>query len=183
MATEPNDQQYAPLSDIRNEFSVYAEMESYESQLDDSAETAHNSESLLSGSYNEEESSESFQQALRAWRGVKVETTKAQSVNIPASNHSQSPPAATPTPHDGPSLLDGSYDEEKSHQEFEKALCAWRYGRKPASSRAASPVAPVVAAAAVPEIKFTKALSYFDQLMLDSFRNDLNHVDADEFAD
>lgn len=111
------------------------------------------------------------------------ETYKNENGRIQVDTSSRSSVAVT-----GSSLLDGSYDEEESAESFADALRAWRDAKhEKISQSVTSSTQPSSTQPTVPlslDIKFTKKLSYFDQLMLDQLRQGSQSPnDQEEYRD
>jgi hypothetical protein len=115
---------------------------------------------LMEGSYDEEASSQSFQEALKAWRHQisddTVRTTEDKRLNAEDS------------------LLHGEYDPQSSHESFLEALNQWRSGPtqdpRPSTHEGQQTEMKTVT------VQFEQTRSYLDQLTLKSKAQLVNEI-------
>lgn len=88
-------------------------------------------DALIDGLYNEQESAQSFQEALAAWRGTAVTVNTAAT----ASEGSFTTEVAAAPKTTSQTLMDGAYDEQESARSFQEALAAWRGTTVPGATK------------------------------------------------
>ncbi len=137
----------------------------------------HNSRDLLNGTYDEQESAQSFQQALQEWRqggkpaqndlltGSFDEQESAQSFQQAPQEWYQ---GGKPAQND---LLTGSYDEQESAQSFQQALQEWRQDGPSNDCKNEATVTHLVPKAQR-RIEFQSSLSHFDRILLHHHRRE-----------
>jgi hypothetical protein len=132
--------------------------------IDEESEVRSNP--FMEGTYDEEASRQSFQEALKAWRGQLSDSPKTivQETNLNMED----------------SLLNGEYDPQTSHESFLEALNLWRHGpvRDPRPSTHEGQQTEGTSVS----VQFERTRSYLDQLTLTSKTQVMNDIPRDKFS-
>ncbi|KAI9138466.1 hypothetical protein BKA69DRAFT_1091393, partial [Paraphysoderma sedebokerense] len=129
-------------------------------------QSPNTSNGLLAGEYDEAASRKLFSEALQEWRTSRKQKGTVQSIELQDRDELASSCNKRPFTSPSTTLLDGHYDESKSHQDFVQALEEWRRHRR-SNGDGQGPAEPRPNSANV-VIQFHKGsnLSYIERLLL-----------------